>query len=64
MHSLCVAKEQQRKGFGLRIIRTYINYVKSALPQVDSIKLICKQVRRFLIHFSGVKSRLHFQIAW
>ncbi|GAQ84175.1 hypothetical protein KFL_001790140 [Klebsormidium nitens] len=69
VHSLCVAKEQQRRGLGPRIMRTYINYVRSALPQVDSIKLICKQdlirfYERSGFHLLGPSEVVHGKDQW
>jgi ribosomal protein S18 acetylase RimI-like enzyme len=43
IHSVCVAEEQRRKGLGSRLMLAYVNFVKQGRPDVETMRLICKE---------------------
>ncbi|KIY97945.1 putative N-acetyltransferase [Monoraphidium neglectum] len=43
IHSVCVAEARRRKGVATRLLRTYLSYVAASLPQLEEVRLLCKQ---------------------
>lgn len=50
IHSVCVAKGERRAGVGSRLLQTYLQTLPASLPEVSSVRLICKE---HLIGFYG-----------
>ena len=42
IHSVCVAEDQRRKGIGSRLMTAYVNFVKQGRPDVETMRLLCK----------------------
>jgi GNAT superfamily N-acetyltransferase len=43
IHSVCVAEEHQRQGVGSRLMTAYVNFVKQGRPDVETMRLLCKE---------------------
>ena len=43
IHSVCVAEGERRAGVGSRLLQAYLRTVPASLPEVASVRLICKE---------------------
>jgi ribosomal protein S18 acetylase RimI-like enzyme len=43
IHSVCVAEEHRRQGIGSKLMVAYVNFVKQGRPDVDTVRLLCKE---------------------
>ena len=57
IHSVVVAEHRRRKKIGSRLLTAYVNYVSMARPDVESMRLLCKEylvrVVIFCFHWNG-----------
>ncbi|XP_077991701.1 serotonin N-acetyltransferase-like isoform X2 [Glandiceps talaboti] len=43
LHSLCIAAEERRKGYGKDLLKRYVNHIQKTLPEIQRILLLCKE---------------------
>lgn len=69
IHSVCIRKEDRRKGLASRLLRAYLTYVQTSTPHVRELRLICKEdlvslYQRAGFTLEGASDVVHGQDPW
>ena len=43
IHSVCVREGLRQQGVGSRLMKAYVNYIQQVRPEVETMRLLCKE---------------------